>query len=797
MAVFHEMVRCGMEILTLLKAFIKKKKSTFISIMLLTTIVVASIISIVSVRDNYKNGIRNALEYADSPDVTAFAITEKLTKEVCEKVERSSLVERVDYYKALITSGASVGDFNDQNAYFARELPEGIRLFNQKSNGFEKSISELNSGEIYLPLGLKSKLDCNVGDIIELRFASDYKEFLIKGFVQEPTQGSMTIGWTQVFISSQDYKELYASYKHFEEEEIYVDATIIRIYQSVDSELSAAKFQRKLNLETKIIDICVGALNTEQTIRYSTLLPDVVTNMVLVFMLFLFVVVLIVMSHSVSTEIEIDYVTFGVLKSQGFSTRKIRTVMILQYLLAEVVGAVVGLIVAILIEKRISAICQMITAVLPEQGMSVGKSVLVIVLVLVVSVVLIFVKTRKVGKISPVRAIAGGHEEIFFDSRFHTPIHKKTLLASLSLRQLTFATRRYLGTIFIGAILVFSMITINLAGNLLASRYALNAMGLLVPDIEIFFKEYDENADESCWEEINKIVESHSKIEAKNAMLTQYISLNGESLMCEMYQYPEYILGILRGREPLYENEILITDMVAEVLEIEMGDEVTISIKDKEDTFIVSGIFQSSNDSGMAFAMNFNGVEKFGGNTKGAYRYYIIEDKSKLDVIAEEINQKYGDFLGINVFDEDNYSIMGEYGAIVDALTLLIYLFSILFSFVVVRMVCTKTFVQERTDIGTLKALGFTSQKLRLSFAIRFLLIAIVGSIFGAIFSVLFSARMLSAAFQLFGVSKVVLPFTVESVLIPTVAICLSFFVFAYFASRKIKKVEVRELVVE
>lgn len=784
-----------MEILTLLKANIRKKKSTFISILILTALIVAMMTSILAVRDNYNNALEDALEYADTGDITAYVQTELLTDEVRTKVEENELVESVQYIPAFCTNGGSVGDTYDGNGYFLMELVDGVRLYNDKLDGFEKVIPKPESGEIYLPLGLKSKLECNVGDTIHLNLIfGEYAEFTIKGFVQEPAQGSSSIGWKQIFISKEDYDKYYDLCHPLETEDVKFSFTMVRINQAEDSKLSVTKFQRQLNLETGIIDIGIGALNKDQTVRYSTLMPDVVTGIVLAFALLLFVIVLIVMSHSISTEIEIDYVTLGILKSQGFSKGKIRLLIILQYLLAQAFGIIVGVIFAAPIEKIISKVCQGITGVLPDIGLSFIKTVLCAVIILAVSALLILLKTKKVARISPVRAILGGQEEIFFDSRLNAPISKKTLSASLSFRQFVSAKKRYAGSIFIVAILVFCMVTVNLSGDLLSSRKGLSAMGLIIPDIELF---YLDSYDMDCWDEVEEIIESHSAISDKNVQASQYVSLNGENLYCDMYQYPEDIPGIIKGRAPLYENEILITKMVADMLEIEMGDDVIVTAGNEESKFIVSGIYQSVSDSGMAFAMNFDGAEKFSIDTSYAYHYYIIEDKSQLTEIADDINEQYEGYLGMNVYEEGDIHVIGDYYDIVSLLKLIMYGFSIVFAFVVVRMVCVKTFIQERRDIGIYKALGFTSDRLRRGFGIRFLIVAILGSVIGTILSLLLSAKVLSAVLSMVGLSRIVLDYSLTAVLIPVIAISISFFVFAYITSYKIKKVEVRELVIE
>ncbi|MDE7156668.1 MAG: FtsX-like permease family protein [Lachnospiraceae bacterium] len=782
-----------MEIFILLKANIRKKKSTFISIMLLTAIIAAAMTAIFSVRDNCNAAMKDALEYADSGDIAVYVEEERLTEDIRSGIENSPLTGRVLYYDSIVSGGIHNGGESDSNTQFLMEMRKGIRLFNEDIDGFESGIPELSRGEIYLPLGLKSKISCRIGDTVTLDLVSGSHEFTIKGFVQEPSFGSLSIGWKQVFISHEDFVSLYENCKPPETENTISKATMLMIYQADANKLSVMKFQRELNLQTRITDISLGALTREQTLQYSTLMPEMITEIVLVFAVFLFIIVLIVMCHSISTEIQTDFKNLGILKSQGFSKGKIRAVLTLQYLLAQLIGIIVGSFAAIPLENRISSFFRLVTGCLSGKGLSVGKSLLCMLAMMIISAVLIFVKTGKITRISPVRAISGGREEIWFDTPLNAPIMKKALSASLALRQFTSAWKRYIGTMFIAAILTFFMITVNLIGTLLSSRNALSAMGMLLPDIEIF---YTGDSEEINLNQMEDIVSSYSAIKEKNRRFTCYCSLNGENLYCEIYEKPESIGGILEGRAPLYENEILITRIVADILETGPGEELTVSCSDGEKCFMVSGIFQSNSDIGMTFAMNFRGAERLGIDTGRAYVYFSLEDKSKLKDIADEINATYGEFLGVNIYEDKN-PVEKEYDTIVSALKIIIYIFSVLFAFVVIRMVCTKTFVQERTDIGIYKAMGFGSDKLRLQFVIRFLIIALLGSFIGTILSILFSEKMLSLFLSRIGLTKVVTEYTAVSVLLPMTAVSLSFGIFAFLVFRNIRKTAVRELAVE
>lgn len=779
-----------MEILTLLRANMKKKKGTMLSILVLMMIITTVSTAIFSVRDNYEKGMDAAFAENDIGDAIVFILKERLTENMKSSVEESSLVRQVSYYDSIWANEIQCGKMENSNTSYMTEMRSGVLLFNQELTAFEAEIPELKSGEIYLPLGLKSQLSCEVGDSITVNVIYDMEEtFTIRGFVQEPSMGSMMIGWKQIFISHEDYARIYEKCLSLDGDKSW-DIALVALYQPEGSGLSPAVFLRRLNLETKLVDNGLGALSREQSERYSTLMPDVILNIMLVFIGFLFMIVLIVMSHSIGTEIEIEYTTLGILKSQGFDDGKIRMVYFLQYLLAEAAGMCLGVAAAIPIEGCISGIFQPVTAILPQNGLAVGKSVLSLGFFLLASVLVIWVKTGRLVKISPVRAITGGREPVYFDSRIQMPISKRLLSASLGFRQISSGAKRYMGITLIVVILTFFMITVNLIGELLSSRKALDAMGLTISDMEMYV-----SAEEEA--EIIKMIEAYSPIKEASGIFQDYLSLNGESLSCDAYEKPEYIHGILKGRAPLYDNEIVITEMIAEVLGLKMGDEVTVSMEDEEAKYLISGIYQSNSDAGMCFAVSIAGIERLGYKREKLYTYFILEDKSKVDVIADRLSEAYGEGIYLNVYDEDNNPVQVEFQQIVSVLKMLIYGFSLLFAFVVVRMVCQKTFIQERTDIGIYKAVGFTAAKLRLSFAVRFLLISLTGAVLGTALSGLLSARALSMVLGLIGFSKVVLEFTLFSVLVPILTIGMGFFLFAYLASGSIKRVEVRELIVE
>ena len=791
MADLDEMVGAAMEVWTLLKANIRHKKGSFFSIVLLMIIISMSLTAVLSIRKNCRNSLIHAFETVDGANLTAFIRADLVTDELLTSLETHKNVERITGYASIATRKVEVNQAADNNCWFLQKLRPQYRLLTDDLRGYQKETPALKSSEIYVTQGICTKMECNIGDIVTAHTIAGSYEFTIRGIIAEPSNGASNMGWKQVFISDADYERLYAEGAAAETEEKTAIVQLLHIHKTDDCTLSDGQFKRQLNLETSVVDYSFGTITRDASIHYTNLFPEIIGSVLMVFIGFLMVVVLIVMGHSISTGIEMDYVNLGVLKSQGFSKGKIRIILGMQYLFAEIIGVVLGMILAIPLTSAIGDIFQPITAIPSENRIAIAESVLILTGVLLISVLFVTIITAKVGRISPVRAISGGRAEIYFDSRVTLPIHKKGLSASLALRQFTANKKQFIGLILIVSILVFFMMAIMILGNALNSKSAVESMGAIYLEVDVNFRK---SLQDEEYEQLESVIREYSEIEKSYYMSSLYLSLNGEELYCSIYRDPEMIPGIQKGRAPLYENEIVITNIVAEELGLKMGDKVIVSHSGEKAEYIISGLNQSLNDTGLCFFMSHEGAKRLGDMVISFAGYRLAQPEQR-EQIAAALNAEFGDFLEANAIEE---SILdGTYTMAINAMKAVIYLFSVIFSLVVVHMVCSKTFLRERTDIGIYKSLGFTSQNLRLQFAVRFLIIAGIGTIGGTLLSVLGAGSLLSTLLRGIGITSFAVSFRTMTFVLPITLICGCFFVFAYIISRKIKSVAVRELVTE
>lgn len=777
-----------MEILTLLKANIRHKKGSFVSIIILMLIVSMSFTAVFSIKDNCINGINEAHEYINSSDLTVLIDNQLLTDDLLTSLEENSSVEDVKVKEAVLTFGAEHGEAKNLNPGLLETYSEEFRLLNEKLTGYEENVPELKKGEIYVSQGVGTKLSCDIGDSIKINTVGGEEYFTIKGFVVEPVWGSMNMGIKEMFISDEDFLRLQQDAVNATDSQ-QADFRVINIYKA-DESLGDGQFKRQLNDDTGIVKYSLFVLTKEQSFEYTYLMPDMILSGLLIFVGFLVVIVLIVMAHSISTSIEMEYTTLGVLKAQGFTEGKIRVVLGAQYLVAEIIGAVLGMAAAFPMIKSFGNIFQPFLAVICENNISWGISVLFVAAMLIVSAIFIFFVTRKVGKVSPMKAISGGNDDVYFGSRLNAPVSKKALSPSLAFRQFTSNKKRYIGTVIVVALLTFFMITMSVLGVSLDSKSAVESMGMGPMELRVLANEI--LADDTV-RDIEKIIENKTEIERRYFYDNYQMLIDGNEYSCNIYKNPEFIV-MEEGRAPQYDNEIAVTDFLAKELNLKIGDKVTISRQNYEYEYLITGINIYANELGLNFSMPLEGAKKLGIEDTLFYGYSLA-DETNCNELAEELNEKYGDILNAKGYEAD--PSIELYSTIVGAMTAVIYVVSVVFSLVVVMMFCKKAFLQERKDIGIYKSLGFTSSKLRLQFAVRFLIVSLIGSAFGSVLSFLFTEKLLTVIFKVVGISSFNTEFTVFSFLIPIAIIAVSFFVFSYLASSKIKKVEIKELVVE
>ncbi len=819
-----------MEVFTILKKDIKKKKGIFICIALLSTLIIASFLSIFGVKSEYNRGMKKLIKDTHAPNIFSYRYDTYYDPVLKGKIEAVEGVESVFEGEALTSinnnhqikySDGTLSGIKDRNTYLLEKFSvekDNFKLINDKVTGYVENIPELKKGEIYLPYGLKDKLHCNVGDYYvdefglemyeedgETKYRSTEYEFLIKGFVATPTFGANPIGWKEIFISDADYEEI--------REISVIGGEIIRdnnlstaynfslvnvVYKIFsDNSISDNKLAKKINLETGLQDKAIGTITLSQSKNYTGIYITIISGVLIGFVGILLAVVLIVISSSVSGDIESDYKKLGILKALGFSNKKIGLIIALLYLLSELVGLILGVIISIFLKGYLGKLFIPITAVIPSHSLSIVNVIIITLIMGLSSVLFIFVKLLKLRRITPIKAINGGNSDIYFSPRIKAPLTKRALSASISLKQVLSSPLRYLSIVLIMAVLSLFMLTSIRMSNLTRSKNIGKTMGMSGAT-SINLSTYTEYP--LTYEMIDEIVSAankHSKVNYYNAVTSSYISIDGDQTYLNAWMSPENLLGVYKGRAPIYDNEFVTTKIICDTYDLKIGDKVVLSSKDGSAEFVLTGIYQCLNDTGNNISLSYEGLKRIDSNQKVYFMELEIEDDTKVDAVLEELKNISANRFKVKdnreFMDED----MAEYSLICDAICIVILVFAVIFSLVTIRLLTVKTFIQERIDLGIYKANGFRTRTLRHSMALRFVIASALGLLIGMVLAILFANDILGMLLYQMGLVKIKVDNKVIDYILVIFGGMILAYLGAYIASRRIKKVSIRELVVE
>ena len=820
-----------MEVRTILKNDIKKKKGIFICIALLTLLIVTAFLTIFGVNNEYRSGRKKLIKDTNTENILCYVYSTFYDSTLNDRIKQ---VEGVKDSREIIALQSinnnhrirkgddpkNLSKVYERNTYVIEKFSDAkdhIKLFNSTLTGYT-DMPALEKGEIYLPLGLKDKLNCKIGDYYVDDFGismeidgegnKTYKsveyQFKIKGFVASPMMGSYSIGWKEIFISDEDYAEIYdlsvAGTEVIQANGLSTNSNfslvnyVYKVYS--DGSMSDANLSKKVTLETKLGDLAEGLIIQSQSTHYTGLYISIIGGILVAFVIILVVVVVIVISNSVSGEIESDYKKFGILKALGFSNFKIGLTLSLLYIIAEAIGIVLGLVLSIFLKILLGRMFVSNTATAPHSFISFTNLLVVTLIVLGSSLFFIFIKLLKIRKISPIKAINGNSNDIYFSPRINAPLTKKGLSFSISLKQILFSPVRYLGIAFVMAFLAFAMLTGMKAVDLTQARSVAKSFGIDTSNLYISsFSECPLSQD--MVDEIISEVSTVAEIDYYSARTSQYFTFDGDQLLGEYTMTPDSVLSVYKGRKPKYDNEFVTTKNVCEMYNLKIGDKIRIASKTGEKEFELVGLFQSSRDTGMTFTITYDGAKKVDNTVRIHYMTLNVKDENKVDAVIKKLKEINNNRYKIYDVRESAMDDLEEYTTVSLGICAIILVFSSIFALVTIRLITVKSFIQERIDLGIYKANGFNTFKLRNTMAIRFMIVAFLGLAIGCLMSCFLSDVMLGYLLSSLGLGRINCPNKFTNMLIVILGGMLIVYLSAFIASRRIKKVSIRELVVE
>lgn len=288
-------------------------------------------------------------------------------------------------------------------------------------------------------------------------------------------------------------------------------------------------------------------------------------------------------------------------------------------------------------------------------------------------------------------------------------------------------------------------------------------------------------------EELKNDILVFSDIYDSYQLAMQNISLNGTDYTANVVSQPERF-HILKGKTCEKDNEIVITETIAENMQLNIGDNVNLRADKSGAEYTVSGIYQCANDMGANIGISREGYLKIGQNDERIWCYhYFLTDTTCKTEIKETLETKYGSEIYIH---ENSWPGLEGITSAMNLMIIFMYFTVTLFILIVTFMITGKIIFSEKRDFGIYKAIGFSVTRLRMIFSMRFAVISLAGAIVGTLIGFVFADTVISQIMKLFGISNFSVNPSVIGNLMPLIIVTVMFTVFSYIAGSKIKEEE-------
>lgn len=784
-----------MEYKTLIRANLKQHKGTLAGIFFLTLLAAAALGTVLSAWTNSRAYIKAEMQRAGFGELTAWISNISNIDNISaltDSIEQLPEVKKTETQGVVFSNYNANGIESDSEGQLIVYSPSENRykFFTDDMTGYAEQPNEIASGEIYVSPSMVSILDIKLGDEITFPIARAGRNavFTVKGFYEDPFMGSSMIGMKGFLICEADRAEILSVIEKSGIDALARGGCMLHIFS--DADLSEAELNGVINENTELAKYAEFVHGKNAISGFMLILHNAFCGLLLAFAAVLLFVAAAVLGHSIGSTIEADTVNMGILKTLGFTSKKLRIIQLAQYLIGIVCGMISGWLLSIPLSVFVSGMTLTTVGVRIPTAFPVLWTASIFAAILLLLTGFIMLATRKIVKITPMAAIRRETETLKFDpqkslSAFGTAVHLR-----LALRQLFTGKRRYIGALITAALLVFFASLVGRMNSWLGAdgKGMMDAFNPADHDlgVQVFGNLTSEEAEET--------VRGFSEITDTYVLAMPSVAVNGVDYTANVISEPRRF-HILDGKTCEKDNEIVLTEFVAAHFGVSVGDTVTVRGDSGSGEYIVSGIYSCANDMGDNVGMSREGYLKIGKDNPHIWCWhYFLENPEQKYAITEALETAYGG--DIHVHENTWPGLFGIISAM-HALLAAMYAMVIMFILIVTVMTSGKLLSAEQRDLGIYKAIGFETNALRLMFALRFGITALVGSAIGTLLAALLTDPLVSAVMKLAGISNFASAPSFGEILLPSAAVILLFAFFAYMAAGKMKQTDLTVLISE
>ncbi len=582
----------------------------------------------------------------------------------------------------------------------------------------ENEIIQVSDGEIYVPVCYRQEYELVVGKNVQIGENS----FTIAGFLRDSQMNSMMASSKRFLVSQSDYERL----KEAGSQEYLIE---FLLQEGAKGNVFATEYT-DAGLPSN------GPSITKPLIRMMNALSDGL--MILVILLVSVVLLLISMlciRFTLLTQLETDRKEIGMLKAIGISKGDIRQLYNLKFLVLSGLGAVVGLLLALLVKETISAQMQELYGA-SENGL-LGFLAAFAGVTLTEGILLLSIRRtiKRTETLSAVEVLTGQDRE--------RKSEKRQLFSP-----------QYLIIVLVIGLGIFMMILPqNLLSTISSPRFV-TYMGIGDGEIRLDIRQTEDIVVKT--KQVAKLLDADEQVERSVTLRTVscWVVLpdgSRTSLQVEQGNHTIFPVTYAEGEAPKEKNEIALSYLCADELGLSVGDKLLLSIHENTQEYTVCGIYSDITNGGKTAKAAYLHDD---GPLIWSVFYVSLKDDAVKDPWLSEYTKTLSD-IGISAKAVDIQEYVDDtYGQTIREIRMaarVVALAATLVMFVVVVLFTRLLVAKDRYDISLRKAIGFTGRDIKGMYLLGYLPVLLAGILVGILFGNLLGEKLAGVLLKTLG----------------------------------------------
>ncbi|NBH15770.1 ABC transporter permease [Lachnospiraceae bacterium] len=670
--------------------------------------------------DKLNDGHINIATYAVSDDFTSF---------VSDMLENRSDI--TEYTVGEAFSAPISFEYNGGNLSQFGVIIEKENALSRKVGKMEiTEDSDIKSG-IYLPMIYGTGNNYKVGDTFKISIFDEEFEYTVCGFFNSAMIGSHNCSMVALLLTDDKMEELYDKYYPYSS--AYISARVK--FASECEEISA---EIKGIIAEEYPDVMLTSNDYEMITTSRYVSQSICTGILSAMALLVLLICVVVITSNITNFIGENMQNLGALKAVGYTSGKIISSLLTQFVGITVIAAIVGITLSYGFFPPLNEMMIAQTGI--PYSVRFQPLPLLLTLIFIAGIVLaaVYFSARKIKKIEPITAMRQGiTTHNFKKNKFPFEKTSLSLNAALAMKS-TFSNAKQNLTVCV------TMLVVSLIAVFSATMFT-NVITDVQPMVEMIVGEYSDsgiNVELDSENRLISLLESDSRVEKFYLYTTNNMEVHhvgGSTLYVSVVDDCSKLNNqnrIIEGRYPKYDNEIAIAVKYAKDSGIKIGDEISVKADISEANYIVTGFSQETNYLGKDCVLTREGFEKIGTLPNATYYIDLVES---VDVdgfnagISEHIKSGLNTAENIKSLIDSASSV---YIMLVKVIVAAIIMVSCIVIVFVMYLLVRTSLNRKKRDYGILKAIGFTTSKLVLQTAISFMPSVIISAAIGTAFSI-------------------------------------------------------------